>query len=238
VLEKLIIVDYQEGSGGEFIASFISAHFGQELKFNLQQQPNGLQKWLNSYSLILSDWEENFEQHLHFFFAKCKSLNINKIAVPYHLYKWPQHEQLIKKICPTARFVKIDAQYYQDQVLVDHRRKVLDRVLGPADFGEIQFFLAGQEQEHKIKCLKLLKQGKLTLQQIRTDFQSTEMRPILPSKDIVIDYGDFFVNFDQTNTAYEKLCRELHLNADTQLLDQLLQRNKKNLQDRAEYLSI
>ena len=52
MLEQLIVIDYQEGAGGEFIASWLSAHFGQRLETDLQNNPNYLQKWLNSQGIF------------------------------------------------------------------------------------------------------------------------------------------------------------------------------------------
>ena len=45
-----------------------------------------------------------------------------------------------------------------------------------------------------------------------------------------IMYQDFFVNFDQTPAAYQTLCNQLQLNPNVQLLDALIDRNRKNLQ--------
>ena len=50
MLEQLIVVDYQEGAGGEFLANWLSAHFGQKLNYNQQTNSNYLQKWLNAHS--------------------------------------------------------------------------------------------------------------------------------------------------------------------------------------------
>ena len=64
MLEQLIVVDYQEGAGGEFLANWLSAHFGQKLNYNQQTNSNYLQKWLNAHSLIQDDWKENFKNQL------------------------------------------------------------------------------------------------------------------------------------------------------------------------------
>ena len=43
-------------------------------------------------------------------------------------------------------------------------------------------------------------------------------------------YEDFFINFDRTSAAYQTLCNQLQLSPNPQLLDALIDRNKKNLQ--------
>ena len=237
MIEQLVIVDYQEGAGGEFLASFISAHWGHAITPDPQSQGNKIQKWLNSHSLVRPTWDQDFESNFAEFVALCKQHNIAQLSVPYHLYKWPGHCNHISKQIPHTRFVRIDATDYLDQVSADFQRKVLRRRLGSADFGEIKFFLQEQSAEHRQRCMDLLRQGTLTLANLRPDFEFYPVQRTLPSQDIVINYGDFFVNFDHTPRAYHELCRNLNLEPNLDLLQQLIDRNQKNLQAQKEYLS-
>jgi len=165
MLEQLIVIDYQEGAGGEFIASWLSAHFGQQLEINTQSNPNYLQKWLNSHSLITSDWQTNFTEYLLNFNNLCSEHNMERICIPYHLYKWPEHVDVLKKI-NQARFIRINCEGYEFQIAEDFKRKILDRVLGPNDFAEIKFMLGNQDKEKRKHCLNLFKQGKLTYSEL------------------------------------------------------------------------
>jgi hypothetical protein len=235
MLKQLIVIDYQEGAGGEFIASWLSAHFGQRLETNLQNNPNYLQKWLNSHSLIKPDWQTNFTEYLLNFNNLCGEHNIQHICIPYHLYKWPEHVDILKKI-NQARFVRINCEGYEFQIAEDFKRKVLNRVLGPKDFAEIKFMLDNQDKEKRKHCLNLFKQGKLTYNELVPTTSSIESKH-LPSTDLEIIYGDFFVDFARTLTAYKQLCDQLEISANVVLLDALVDRNRENLQHHQKHLS-
>jgi hypothetical protein len=228
VLEQLIVVDYQEGAGGEFISSWLSAHFGQTLEMDLQRNPNYLQKWLNSHSLTQSNWRKNFNKYLLMFNDECARRGIRSIAVSYHLYKYPEHVEILETV-NQARFVRVNCAGYEDQVARDFQRKVLDRVLGPEDFAEIKFILKSQTQEKIKYCMEQYQRHALTYRELLPCDSKVELKH-LPSTDIEIMYKDFFVDFDQTPLAYQNLCDQLQLIPHAQLLDALIDRNKKNLQ--------
>jgi len=226
LVEQLIVVDYQEGAGGEFIASWLSAHFGQKLQTDLQSNPNHLQKWLNLHSLVQPDWQENFGNYLLTFNRECASQDIDKIAVSYHLYKYPEHVEILKTI-NQAKFVRINCVGFEARVDIDFNQKILDRVL--LDFAEVHFMLKNQTQEKIKHFLNLFKQKKLTYRDLvpgKIDHASKQ----LPSDDIEIMYEDFFIDFKKTPKAYENLCDQLQLQPSVELLDALIDRNTKNLQ--------
>jgi hypothetical protein len=233
VLKRLIVVDYQEGAGGEFIARFLSAHFGLPLAFDQQADPDQTQKWLNSHSIVTPTWTLSFETSLRALMELCDSQNIDSIAVPYHLYKWPQHVDKILDLIPHARFVRINCDRYLGQVNVEFKRKVLDRSI--TDFKELQFLLKNKDRDFIKSMMTRFKQKTLTYKDI---FHAPDKDlKTLPSKDVEIDYGDFFCNFDQTASAYERLCDRLGLSPNIVLLSALLERNKKNQHDLERYLS-
>lgn len=232
-MDKLIVIDYQEGAGGEFIARLISAHFGHELNFDQQQHPNHIQKWMNSHSIVEPDWDQRFPIYFRMFLDLCQTQGINQLAIPYHLYKWPRHVDLILEKLPNTRFVKINCEHYLPQVHADFQRKILDRPL--VNFGELQFLLKNKPKDFIKSRLELYKHKDLTYRNL---FPPTPLQlQQLPSNDIDLDYGDFFSNFDQTAQAYENLCSALGLTPDVMLLSLLLERNKKNYQDLLKHLS-
>jgi hypothetical protein len=228
VLDQLITIDYQEGAGGEFIANWLSAHFGQRFKTDLQSDPDYLQKWLNSHSLVKHDWRENFNNYLLTFNKECSRHNIQKIAVSYHLYKYPEHVEILKKV-NRARFVRINCAGYESQVISDFNRKILNYLLGTDNFAEIKFMLQGQSQEKIKHCLTLFSQRKLTYRDLINDEITVDLK-YLPSNDIEIMYEDFFIDFNKTHNAYKHLCDQLQLEPNFKLLDALIERNTKNLQ--------
>lgn len=228
MLDRLIVVDYQEGAGGEFIASWLSAHMGQQLESDLQARPNYLQKWLNSHRLIRKDWQQNFENYLIGFNNECANYGVNELAIPYHLYHYPNHVSILSRL-NQARFVRINCDGYETQVYGDFCRKVLNRVLTVRDFAEIKFILQAQSQEKIQYCLDLFKKNQLTYKELMDTGPSADLKT-LPSRDIEIKYQDFFVDFTKTADAYQRLCDHLNLQANNDLLYQLIDRNKKNLQ--------
>ena len=237
MLDQLIVVDYQEGAGGEFVASWLSSHFGHQLVEDPQKNPSYCQKWLNSYSLVNKDWGQAFAEFFQNFLTTCQSQGITQIAVPYHLYKWPHHVDTIKDCCPHVRFVRINCNGYKDTISAEFQRKVCSKKLGPADFGMVKFMLAHQSKEQIKHALALFKNQQLTFGDIMpTEIQSTQLKD-LPSQDIEINYQDFFVSFDRTEQAYKQLCIELDILPNTALLDALIKRNKKNWQDLQEHLN-
>lgn len=237
MLDQLIVVDYQEGAGGEFIASWLSSHYGHELVDNSQQNPDYCQKWLNSHSLVNKEWDEEFVDFFQTFLTTCQSHGITQIAVPYHLYKWPHHVDVIKDCCSHVRFVRINCHGYEQEISAEFQRKVCAKKLGPADFGIVKFMLTHRSKEEIKHALALFKNQELTF----SDLMPLEIQPPLlknlPSQDVEINYQDFFVNFDNVNTAYQQLCVDLNITPDIALLNALIDRNKKNWQDLQQYLN-
>lgn len=232
-MDKLIVVDYQEGAGGEFMARFISAHFGHTLEFDQQLHPDNLQKYLNSYSLINPDWSTGFARYFQLFLQACRDQNIHRLAIPYHLYKYPIHVSQILEILPHTRFVKINCNDCVDKVHSDFQRKIMDCPI--KTFSELQFLLTHKSKDFVKQSLNSWKQGKLLYKDLLHD-PGVILRN-LPSNDVEINYKHFFDEFDQTPAAYEKLCEDLDLAPNIILLSHLLERNKKNQQDLDKHLS-
>ena len=226
MLDNFIVVDYYEGAGGEFMANWLSAHFGHVLYDDAQTNPVYCQKWFNSHSLIKPDWNYNFANYVQDFLIMCEQQNIKSLAVSYHLYKWPDHVKILSQV--QARFVKINSQGHEKQIRKDFDRKVLQRLLTKNDLPEVLFALKNQPQIHVDHCLNLLREGTLTWGDLRPRPQFCCLQP-LPSQDIEIFYNDFFVDFGKTQHAYLALCDKLHLLPRFDLLDALIERNKKNL---------
>jgi hypothetical protein len=233
MLDQLIVVDYVEGSGGEFFASFLAAHFDSTLSTDPQKNPNFLQKWLNSQSLVVKNWDREFKKHLIKFQDICDSSLISRLAIPYHLYKWPHHIDIISEMFPT-RFVKINAAGYEHTVRADFERKVWFRKMTKKDVGEVKFLLQRLDFDQQQIVLDLYRKQELIFKDLAGGNLVIGDSP--PTQDIEIFYKDFFIDFDRAPDAYEKLCSELDLIPDFKLLNELVNRNKKNWQDLQSYL--
>jgi hypothetical protein len=233
MIDQLIVVDYVEGAGGEFFANFLSAHFGSELDYNPQRNPNFLQKWINSQSLVVKNWDQEFKQHLIEFRDLCNTAEISRLAVPYHLYKWPHHIDIISETFPT-RFVKINVAGYEHTVQSDFERKNWFRKMTKQDVGEVKFLLQRLDLDQQQTVLDLYRRQELTLKDLIGG--DLCVGGPAPTQDIEIFYKDFFLDFDCTIDAYKKLCAELTIIPNFELLSKLIDRNKKNWQDLQSYL--
>jgi len=233
MVDQLIVVDYVEGSGGEFFANFLSAHFGSTLITNTQRNPNFLQKWLNSQSLVVKNWDQEFRKQLIEFQDLCNSSHVSRLAIPYHLYKWPHHIGIISEMFPT-RFIKINVVGYEHTVLSDFERKIWFRKMTKQDVGEVKFLLQRLDFAQQQIVLDLYRKQELIFKDLVGGNLVIGDSP--PTRDIEIFYKDFFIDFDCTVDAYKKLCAELEIIPNFTLLSELIDRNKKNWQDLQSYL--
>lgn len=249
MFNKLVIVDYLEGAGGEYISYFISSH-AEFLSFELdvsdmQTVDGNLLKYLNSQSIVDSTWDQDFKNNLLTFIDRCTDQQISAIAVPYHLYKWPSHAEVIKNQQPGTRFIKINyTASRQSDISLDFFRKVWFKKFNKSNLPEIKFLTENFSTPDKQTVVQRLQANKLyyldlvllkngvaitskNRQNAVSEFQNQQHRPC-PSNDIVIEYDDFFVNFDRTLGAYKQLCGQLKILPDMKKLDKLIERNKKN----------
>jgi hypothetical protein len=247
-VSKLIIVDYIDGAGGEYLSYFISSH--KELRdYNPVEQNMQIQtefKFLNSQSLVVQDWEEQFTSRFNDFIIKHSNL-----AVPYHLYKWKNQVDQILSTAPQTRFVKIDSCQDDYTVKIDFLRKIWLKKLTLKDLPEIKFSTSHFDQQKNIALIQRLKSGTLIYldmllindgapinQSTRldkiNDFLNKTLTP--PTNDVTIKYRDFFIDFSQTKTAYINMCDELNIQPDNDKLNLLLTRNKKNYSELQEFI--
>jgi hypothetical protein len=244
MLDKLIIIDYADGAGGEYFSNFISSHAGffseMPLHENMQNSTDRLQKFFNSRSLIVS----NFETDLIEFEQICEHNQIKNISIPYHLYKFPDRIEQFNKIAKSVRFVRITVS--DNYHSYDFLRKVLLNTLTHDNMAELSFRTADMDRSQKIQLIQRLKNKNLywldfslikqnekintsTRQQYLNLLLSREYN--LPSADIEIYYDDFFVNFNNTVDKYNLLCHQLDIIPNHSLIEQLISRNTKNLKE-------
>jgi hypothetical protein len=82
------------------------------------------------------DWNNQFVSAFkNFNFAN------KKLAVPYHLYKWPQHVEQILQVDPGVRFVSINSDCDDYLVKMDFLRKIWLRKLTNKDLPEIKILI-------------------------------------------------------------------------------------------------
>lgn len=252
MLDKLIIVDYVDGSGGEYFSNFISSHrdfYSQDAFIeNMQQSTDIFQKFFNSTSLIKEDWNQNFIFYLKKFEQLCQDANIKNICVPYHLYKYPNHINDFKIIAEEVRFVKILTS--NNDFVYDFIKKILLFNVTKANFNEVKFKIFNATQEQKMQILQRLKNNTLYWldvnlilhnKKVNTVTRQTKISSILnakytlPSNDLEILYEDFFVNFNKINDNYILLCNQLNITPQNELLERLVNRNRQNYKNLVQY---
>lgn len=235
MLDKLVVIDYYNGAGGEFFASFVNAHWGQPLIWDHQQNPNHFQKWFNSYSLVTPNWHNEFQTSMQLFLQKCDQQNISKIAIPYHLHKWPMHQHCFKSAGVETVFLKIDSSEYEKDIATDFAIKVTKRPI--KDFSELAFYIKNFPQDKQIAYIEQFRHNTVTVEDLNLHSSGNHVDPTVIVHDIVVSYRDFFVEFDRTADAYAKLCQDLNLAPSNQLLQALIDRNQQNLEQRKKYVS-
>lgn len=235
-----VFVDYADGAQGETLAYFLNSHVEfDNYEFsdqNIQELDGSDTKWFNTHSLAYKDWGLNFLQYLQHWQSQSSRAKV----LSYHLYKYPDHVDLLKIHVADVRFIKINSHGYEDFYKYDYLRKILFRKLTKKNLREIQFLVP---DKHKISIIQLLKQDQLRGIDIvlangdqpinsrsRRDFiHSYLVRSfVLPSQDLEINYHDWFLNCESLPGAYEKLCHQLKICPDQTKLDKLIEKNKKN----------
>ena len=237
MLEQIIVVDYVDGAGGEYLSEFLNRHLHAT-------DHVWLRKYFNSQSLVIDHWDRDFDQHLQKFLLLCQDQGVTKIAVPYHLYKWPTHLVKFQGIANVVRAVRISSDQYQRQVALDFLRKIY--LLPVDDLHKLAYLTKTASTEQKQKLLEHLRAR--TLQWIDVilltsnhDSRQQLVDQVLtrqltcPSQDLSIDYGDFYVHHHNIDNKYNLLCRQLNLVPNQALLQQLIQRNQRNWIELTDY---
>jgi len=250
MLKKLIIVDYVDGSGGEYFANVLNSHSEFNCAVNpmaedMQKVSDIKLKWFNSNGLVCNDWDENFKAHCKKFLTECQNSGVSSIAIPYHLYKYPHHVKILESLGNYTRFVSINFHKHQKLIALDYIRKVLLRPFTKENMSEISFYSRSLTTESKQQLINLLKQGQLygiDLELARNKLELTNqnrkslldkynhlMSPV--TNDISIDYEDFFICLDNNKEKYYNLCINLNISPDEQILSKMIKRNQQNFKD-------
>ena len=232
MLKKIIVVDYIEGAGGEYFAQFLSDHMNTA-------QHRWLQKYFNSQSLVTKNWDQDFEHHLNKFLELCNKQNVNEIAVPYHLYKWPHQFDLFNRIAHTVRAVKIDSTQYNREVALDFLRKIYLCPFDNTQISQLAYLANSATDKVKQELNEQLRSSGLqwidviiTLDNTLTKRQLVDQvlrhTTMLSTQDVKIDYGVFYVNRAGIEDKYNLLCKQLDITSNLELLEELIKRNKEN----------
>ena len=254
MLDQLVVVDYIDGAGGEYLSNIINSHAefncaSSPLATNMQAVPDVTQKWFNSRQRISNKWDAEFTHECKLFLDRCHEQNITAISIPYHLYYYPAHINALKSLSRKTQFVKINSDNYQDIVMMDFVRKILFRQITARHLHELKYRIKDRLDEAQ-PLLDLFKSNKLfgidfvlfahsikVNKQNRSDMLNNLLKKerVCPSTDIEIDYGDFFVLFDKLKKSYYTLCNGLNIVPSEAIAEEMLIRNKRNLEEVTEF---
>ena len=251
MLQQIIVIDYIEGAGGEYLSNFLNAHaefYNRGIILdNLQQSNDMIQKFFNTKSITCLNWNMNFVEYLKEYENLCKEQKISKVVVPYHLYKFPKHVDLFSLIAKDVRFVKIDSTGYEYLITYDFVKKILLQKVLKHNLQQLSLLIKNYSVKEKQKLINLLKTEDLFLvdvfdtdnisrqAKIKKYFQAACTK-ILPSDDITVNYKDFFIDLSKVQDNYKFVCEVLQIEQDNALLDQLITRNTKNYQSLLSYI--
>jgi len=239
MLSSLVVVDYIEGAGGEFLSQTINRHNGfSDIVV--------LQKWFNSERHIIPNWEDEFAHRADAFVSQCETQLVNNIAVSYHLCFYPEQIEVLRLLSDNTRFVKIDSTGYANMVKMDFVRKVLFNRINKTQIREVKYRIRDDRGPLAHKLLNLLMNNQLlgidlVLYKRKLDItkdnresvfnQLMEKTDVCPTNDITISYEDFFVNLDNLKKSYYNLCNSLNIVPSEAIAESMLIRNTKNLEE-------
>lgn len=255
MLNTLIVIDYAEGAGGEYFANMLNSHqefnsAAEPLATSLQQVKDYRLKWFNSNSLIHPDWSENIKSYTDQFLKMCSHSYVEHIAVPYHLYRYPKHQEVFKTLSKNTKFISIDCTPEHKLVNQDYIRKILFQQLTKKDIHTVSYLSKNCTDSVKNQLIDLLKHEKLygidlELARSGQDLSDTNRKQLIDkiltrtvktvANDLVIGYKDFFVSFDITKEKYYNLCKDLNINPNDRILSAMIERNKKNFESLQEF---
>jgi hypothetical protein len=239
MLEKIIIVDYVEGAGGEYFSQFLNNHLHKS-------EDVWLQKYFNSESLIIELWDQKFTEYLGNFLSLCYKRAVTEIAIPYHLYKWPQHLALFNQISKNVRAVKINSTKYNHEVTIDFLRKIYLCPVEKTQMSQLSYYIKSATDQQKQQINELLRTNTLQWIDVRILLDNTTKRQLIdkilarniscPSQDIEINYGTFYVDYNKIDDKYNLLCKQLGITPDNILLTELITRNQTNWATLSQYI--
>jgi hypothetical protein len=255
MLDRLVVVDYIEGAGGEYLSNVINHH----KEFNsangpLVQQPHNHvdvpQKWFNSQRHVIPNWDTEFESQSKLFLNECRVRNIDNLSVTYHLCIHPEHLELMRPLSNNTRFVKIDSTGHERTVKMDFIRKVLFNSIHKKQIREVKYRIGNSHGPLARDLIGVLMQGKLygidlvlykrglpiTRENREITFnQLLNKKENCPSNDLTVLYENFFVSLDKLEKSYYTLCDSLNILPNTEILNAMLIRNQKNLEEVTEF---
>lgn len=243
MLDRLVVVDYIEGAGGEYLSQSINSH----AEFD---DSTILQKWFNSRRHIIPNWSCEFRGQTKLFLDHCEQLQVKNLSISYHLYFHPEQIELLKPLSNRTQFITIDSTGHEQMVKMEFARKVLFNPVGRQQLREVKYRIQEDRSPQAYTLLNLLMQGKLygidlvlykrklpiTRENRENTFiQLLDKKEKCPTDDITILYEDFFVSFDKLEKSYYNMCESLNITPNRNILNAMLVRNKANFEELTEF---
>ena len=242
---KIVFVDYPEGAGGEFLSQVISMHpdFYTELGAVSSDQTSRIDLRDTIYNFLNSaqyhnhaNWTDIAEVRMLEFKEKIQALSAEKICVPYHAHKHQEYKML-KKIWPDCTVIGIWPKLENSWKLINF--EILRKVyLVKYSFNDIKHVF---HINKKIRIdlnnfigldVLLLKNNLDITSSNRKATVERIMKRNLTNPgtcDFLLSWENFFINTDTISTEYQELCNFLQIEPQHDVLQLVIERNKKNL---------
>lgn len=246
---EVIFVDYPDGGGGEFLSYVVSLHNGFYQSSFTQEHGRhnygaSIINYLNNEARIIKkqSWSNDVLNVLGLLKLKLEQANIKKVCIPFHCFYNKDYINL-KTIFPDSKVISIRPNHPKSFDLI---KLELIRKVGLIKFNlkEVQFyykFFPNQIKDPKkfigLDVLLLTHNIEITSNNRNVMLKNLLERPI-PDWDVcdyIISWDNFFLNLENLESEYLKLCDFLNLTLDSKILEIVRKRNTKNLQDLKSY---
>ena len=242
---KIVFIDYPDGDGGEFLSQVISMHpnFYRESCAVSSEQTSRFDLGGTIYNFLNSaryhnhsNWTDIAELRMLEFKEKIETLPAEKICVPYHAYTHQEYK-LLKKIWPDCTVVGIWPKLESSWKLLNFEilRKVYLIKYSLNDIKHVFHFNKKIQLDLKnfigLDVLLLKNNLDITNFNRKATIERIMQRSLINpgTCDFLVSWENFFINIDTILTEYQKLCNFLQIEPQHDILQSVIERNKKNL---------
>jgi hypothetical protein len=241
---NIIFVDYPDGAGGEYLSHMISLHsdfYKSEYTTadtHRHNYGNSIINQLNSTRYQnYSNWESIAESTFNKLKKDLELLDCDNICIPYHVC-YHNHYKLLKNIFPKCTIIRIKPADNQSWhcVNLEILRKVFLVKFSLHDIKHTMQF----NQKKKIKLNDFLGLDVILLRRdldITSGNRSSIVKEVLLAKietwdlcDYEIIWDNFYGNISNIPKEYLRLCNFLNITPNNQILNEVVTRNQKNLE--------
>lgn len=242
---QIIFIDYVDGAGGEFLSYALSQHSGfykpqtaQKSNLRVEHQDTVTGFLLKSRYYNYNNWQNVAEDFMWQLKTQLKNYSFDHIAIPYHSCYY-NHNTLLQKVFPNCKIIYINPLDDHQLIAKEILRKVHLTKINPQQAKHIHEKIATLDNisvklnDFWALDILLLRAGVQPTQQSRLALIQRLLNNNFESSQVynhTVPWRDLFYNLDQITNCYNALCNFLNIVPDRQVLQQIQERNKLNLE--------